>query len=44
MKKYLTFAMVAVLFLLVSSIVFISHYLHFFRLTPEAMGKYFPVK
>lgn len=44
MKKYLNLQFFTALFLMISSIVFIAHYTHFFRLTPEAMGKYFPVR
>lgn len=44
MKKYLNFPVAIVSFLLISSIIFIGHYTHFFKFTPEAMGKYFPVK
>lgn len=44
MKKYLNLQVFTALFLMVSSVVFIAHYTHFFRFTPEAMGKYFPVR
>jgi uncharacterized membrane protein len=44
MKRFISIQKVIVLFLLVSSLFFISQYSHFFYFTVESLGKYFDVK
>ena len=44
MTRSIKFDILVTLFLLGSSVIFIIRYMHFFEFTPEALGKYLPVK